>query len=579
MNIQRQIKRLLLFMLIAQGLWAGMQRDLWAEETYFMQTKWGNNGSGDGQFNYPYGVAVDSSGNVFVAEYNSHRIQKFTADGTFITKWGSPGSGIGQFNDPRGLSVDSSGNVFVVDQSNRCIQKFTADGTFITKWGSPGSGDEQFRNPLGVAVDSSDNVFVVDYGNHRIQKFNKSYPSGWLSGKVTNSADNKAINRAMVEVSNNEAMRFSTTTGTNGNYCLFVPAGNCTVRVTTSGYSSTETIGVVITENATTTVNFSLVAGTITVDTTPPTGKPSVPTATGNPLSTTLTFSWNKGAADDAEAGIGGYRLQVKGDKGGTVIGTIFDGNVGNILAYTTINATNSLTYSARVKAINGCGLEAMDDYWSGWSDGITVDTTPPQPPTIDLPAETKETKVKSGEITLTGKTEPEATLSEIIIRDQSENILSKEIYTATIDPQGSISVTIDSGKLARNYPLSSQIIIKITIKDNAGNLTTSYSSWISFSASSGERFMLYNNLFDPTKNEKVIIKYELTENTEVSIVIYDFRGNLIKTLVDTYQGIGIYTKTWDGRNDSGEIVSSGIYLVQIKAGGFKEIKKIAVVE
>jgi len=270
MNIQRQIKRLLLFMLIAQGLWAGMQRDLWAEETYFMQTKWGNNGSGDGQFNYPYGVAVDSSGNVFVAEYNSHRIQKFTADGTFITKWGSPGSGIGQFNDPRGLSVDSSGNVFVVDQSNRCIQKFTADGTFITKWGSPGSGDEQFRNPLGVAVDSSDNVFVVDYGNHRIQKFNKSYPSGWLSGKVTNSADNKAINRAMVEVSNNEAMRFSTTTGTNGNYCLFVPAGNCTVRVTTSGYSSTETIGVVITENATTTVNFSLVAGTITVDTTPP---------------------------------------------------------------------------------------------------------------------------------------------------------------------------------------------------------------------------------------------------------------------------------------------------------------------
>ncbi|MEK7813042.1 MAG: PEGA domain-containing protein, partial [Candidatus Desantisbacteria bacterium] len=74
----------------------------------------------------------------------------------------------------------------------------------------------------------------------------------------------------------------------------------------------------------------------------------------------------------DTETGISGYRLQVKAVNGAAAE-TIFDGDVGNTLSYTTVNATNSLTYHARVKAKNGCGVEAIDDYWSDWSDGITV--------------------------------------------------------------------------------------------------------------------------------------------------------------------------------------------------------------
>src|SRR5438552_1447962 len=135
-------------------------------------TKWGSLGSGDGQFNTgPDGVAVDGSGNVFVADSGNNRIQKFTKTGTFLSKWGSFGLGDGQFRAPIDVAVDASGNVYVADFTNDRIQKFTNTGTFLGKWGCPGSGDGQFNALRGAAADGSRNVFVADTGNNRIQKF------------------------------------------------------------------------------------------------------------------------------------------------------------------------------------------------------------------------------------------------------------------------------------------------------------------------------------------------------------------------------------------------------------------------
>jgi len=91
----------------------------------------------------------------------------------FVTKWGSYGTGDGQFNYSDGVAVDSSGYVYVVDVHNARIQKFTSDGTFVTKWGIEGSGDGQLDKPGGVAVDSSGYVYVADTFNHRVQKFKK----------------------------------------------------------------------------------------------------------------------------------------------------------------------------------------------------------------------------------------------------------------------------------------------------------------------------------------------------------------------------------------------------------------------
>jgi DNA-binding beta-propeller fold protein YncE len=134
-------------------------------------TEWGSYGTGNVQFEYPEGIAVDSSGNVYVADTDNNRIQKFTSNGAYVTKWGSSGSGNDQFNDPEGVAVDSSGNVYVADTNNDRIQKFTSSGVYITQWGGSGGGNGKFNSPVGVAVDGAGNVYVADMNNCLIQKF------------------------------------------------------------------------------------------------------------------------------------------------------------------------------------------------------------------------------------------------------------------------------------------------------------------------------------------------------------------------------------------------------------------------
>jgi DNA-binding beta-propeller fold protein YncE len=130
-------------------------------------------GSSPNQLSYPSGVAVDASGNVYVTDTGNNRVEKFTSTGTFITNWGSSGSGNSEFASPGpyGVAVDNSGNVYVVDRGNNRIEKFSSTGTFTTTWGHSGNQNGNFTNPYGVAVDSSGNVYVTDTGNNRVEKF------------------------------------------------------------------------------------------------------------------------------------------------------------------------------------------------------------------------------------------------------------------------------------------------------------------------------------------------------------------------------------------------------------------------
>jgi sugar lactone lactonase YvrE len=143
-------------------------------ETYTVVLTWGSQGSANNQFLDSNGIAVDSVGNVYVADSGNYRIQKFSNTGEFITKWGSSGSADGYFSLPRDVVVDSVGNVYVADSGNYRIQKFSNTGEFITKWGSRGSADSQFLSISGIAVDSVGNVYVADPKNYRIQKFSNT---------------------------------------------------------------------------------------------------------------------------------------------------------------------------------------------------------------------------------------------------------------------------------------------------------------------------------------------------------------------------------------------------------------------
>jgi DNA-binding beta-propeller fold protein YncE len=130
-------------------------------------SQWGTPGSGDGQFQTPQGIAVSPDGSVYVVDSGNVRVEHFLADGTFLNSFGS---GAGGFTSPRGIAVGPDGSVYVVDQQNTRVERFDANGVFQSTWGSSGPGDGQFQNPIGIAA-SAAGVYVADTVQNRIEKF------------------------------------------------------------------------------------------------------------------------------------------------------------------------------------------------------------------------------------------------------------------------------------------------------------------------------------------------------------------------------------------------------------------------
>ena len=132
----------------------------------------GSQGSAQGQLSAPRGMAVDRDDNIIVMDSGNNRVQKFTSEGKFLVTVGTKGSSALQFSWPTGVGINSvNDKVYISEQGNHRIQILNMDLTYSSSFGSRGSGDGQFSHPDGIAFDSKNNVYIADTYNHRIQVF------------------------------------------------------------------------------------------------------------------------------------------------------------------------------------------------------------------------------------------------------------------------------------------------------------------------------------------------------------------------------------------------------------------------
>jgi len=144
--------------------------------------KWESRGLVADYFDGQPSIAVASDGSVYITEASNdggnpirkHSVKKFTCEGVFVSEWGTQGSGDGEFNYPSGVAVAPDGSVYVTEHScerqNR-IQKFTSEGVFVSEWGTGGLGDGTVFRPKCVAVAPDGNVYVTNWGFNLVQEF------------------------------------------------------------------------------------------------------------------------------------------------------------------------------------------------------------------------------------------------------------------------------------------------------------------------------------------------------------------------------------------------------------------------
>jgi sugar lactone lactonase YvrE len=133
----------------------------------------------------PMGLAFNSAGDMYVVDYNRAKIVKYVLSGgsyVYDSEFGTYGSGSGQFDSIYGIAIDASDNIWTVDYVRNKILKFNSSGVFQAEYGSTGSGNGQLNGPVDIAFKSTGNFVVTDYGNGRVQEFS---PAGAYVSKFS----------------------------------------------------------------------------------------------------------------------------------------------------------------------------------------------------------------------------------------------------------------------------------------------------------------------------------------------------------------------------------------------------------
>ena len=172
-------------------------------------------------FNRPTGIAMDAQGNLYVADAGNNLIRKITQAALVTTLAGGDTTGTvnnGQgaaasFFDPLGLAIDGSGNIYVADAGNNLIRKITPDGTVSTLAGNGNTVTDNgtlsatsFNNPTGVALDGAGNLYVANYLNNNILQVTSAGAVNAFAGTGDPGAVNGPANAATFYFPNNVAV-------------------------------------------------------------------------------------------------------------------------------------------------------------------------------------------------------------------------------------------------------------------------------------------------------------------------------------------------------------------------------------
>jgi peptidylamidoglycolate lyase len=145
---------------------------------------------GDGMFETPHGLAVDSRDNVWVTDVGLHQVFEFSHEGRLLMTLGEegvPGLDGHHFNKPTDVAITPSGDFYVSDgYGNSRVAKFSAEGKFLFDWGTKGDRPGEFNLPHGIALDRQGRVYVADRTNSRVQVFdgNGKFLAEWKGAEI-----------------------------------------------------------------------------------------------------------------------------------------------------------------------------------------------------------------------------------------------------------------------------------------------------------------------------------------------------------------------------------------------------------
>lgn len=138
--------------------------------------RFGQQGAGPAEFNYPTHISVAADGTLWVVDSLNFRIQHLDAAGKILGVFGGQGDRPGEFDKPKGIAVDNQGHIFVVEGRFDRVQAYDAEGQPLFTFGNTGSAPGEFFLPGGIALDQNGRIYVADGQNGRVEIFRMKAP-------------------------------------------------------------------------------------------------------------------------------------------------------------------------------------------------------------------------------------------------------------------------------------------------------------------------------------------------------------------------------------------------------------------